>query len=157
MELYPPMHAPPVKLPLLYLLHCACMFLVGCCVENIKQRPSKATMCFIFILVCHSIWQPKWWYWWGLHALLARLASALSLQQPLMPTIGWLLHLKMKRRLPKVEALSLFLFYDVAIKLSQTREPAIVRASPVPGVCKGPTGSHGTNIWGCRCRKATQG
>jgi hypothetical protein len=42
-------------------LHCACLFLVGCCVEFIVWRLPKATIIFILLIFCCIICRPKQW------------------------------------------------------------------------------------------------
>jgi predicted cobalt transporter CbtA len=37
----------------------ACVFLAGCCVKFVIQRPPKATISFIFLIFCHLICRAK--------------------------------------------------------------------------------------------------
>jgi hypothetical protein len=64
-----PPAGPPRQIPLLYLLCCAHMFLVGCYVKNIKQRPSEATTYFILVIFLLLNSTVKQWHFAPPHAL----------------------------------------------------------------------------------------
>ncbi len=102
----------PVKSLCFSLLHHAHMFLVGCCIWNIDQRPFKATKFFIFSLLLLSL-PPQIMVWRPPNTFFPGCApSPLSLL-PQMPTFGWLLCCPTKRWPPKAKVTSLSLIFDV--------------------------------------------
>jgi hypothetical protein len=127
----------PVATPLLHLLRCASVLLVGCCVIFIRRWPSKATtyFCSHFFSVNLPLQGKRQHPPPTFHP--GRLSSSMPLP-PLMPTFGWLLCPPIKRQPSKAKGPPISLFFssiNIPPQTTGNRPPHTFR----PGLASSPT------------------
>ncbi len=143
----PTAHSSLVAPALMYPLHRAHLFLVGCPVWNIVTRPSKAKTHFIYVFfaLLNPLPQMK-----RQHPPIRSAPAALPLHHPsrcfCQLFVDCCFFWPNGSHLRPTPLLSLC-FLMCLVLLPQTRELAIVSANPVLGSCNEPIGSDSAMIW----------